>query len=69
MLWQKEFRMGSVNFEHLLNLFPQNRKKNETKFGKEIAVEKPMAGASWRLSTEIVIGKFLKYLESGNQPF
>ena len=66
-LWQKEFRIGPVIFEFRLNLFLKTA-KSDTKVRTSNLVEKPLSVTPWRLSTGL-IEQFLKYLESGNQPF
>ena len=50
-LWQEEFKMRSVTVEYPLNLIAQNRKKNDKKFRKSIAVEIQLVVAWSRLST------------------
>ena len=47
---QKDFRMGQKSFEYPLNLIAQKR-KSETRFRTEIAVQKRLAVPLSRLST------------------
>ena len=57
-----------VTFDYPLNLIAQNR-KSDTKFGKVIVVEKPLAVASSRLLTGSSYQTISKVFGIRNQPF
>ena len=51
-LWKDEFRMFPSTFDFIANLGEANMRKEDTYFRKTISIQKRVACALWRLSTE-----------------